>query len=177
MTDLLNFNKMLHTYHDNEVIGSLIGLLPLNPKKVSTIKQVVSFSTDKNSAKESVALIEKLNEYKSNLPIEIKDLKPENIENNLNTFKKNIENIDLGLKFIDDVFGASKFINAPEYITNIYTDRAVKVFIKCDLMAQCLIIAIKSKPDQITHSVYYRASAIPACYVIGSNKSYYKIIA
>ncbi len=38
-------------------------------------------------------------------------------------------------QFINNIFSSAQFVNAPEYISDIYTNGAVKVFIKLDFMA------------------------------------------
>lgn len=53
-------------------------------------------------------------------------------------------------QFIDKVFGAAQFVDAPQNIPDVDTDGPVQILIKSDLMTQGFIIAVKSQSDQIS---------------------------
>ncbi len=60
------------------------------------------------------------------------------------------------LQFFNDIRCTTQFINTPEHITYVNIDGPVQVFIISDLMAQCLIVAIKRKTDQFSIAIQDR---------------------
>ena len=73
------------------------------------------------------------------------------------------------LQFVDDIAGATQFVDAPQYIPNIYTDGSVEVLVEGDFMAEGFVISVKSQANQIAAAIDDRASAIAAGNVVGGN--------
>src|SRR5690606_36682857 len=57
------------------------------------------------------------------------------------------------LEFADDMARSAKFINTPQYITNIHINGAVQVFVKREFVTEGFIVSIKSEPDQFAIAV------------------------
>lgn len=89
-------------------VGSLSSFVPLNPYKISTIKKVISFTTDKKSADSTDDLVKFLSKCKETLPTEYNPSLLKQIKHNLNFINKNLLHVNEILQFIDSVFDSNE---------------------------------------------------------------------
>ena len=89
-------------------VGQLSSFLPLNPKKITTIKKVISFTTDKKSADGTDGLIKFLSECLKNLPTKEGQLSIPKIKANLKEINRNLSKVKEAIKFIDVVFDGTE---------------------------------------------------------------------
>lgn len=85
-------------------VGALTGISGLDPKKLTTIIQIIEFSSDKKSVESTKGLVGFLLNCKKTLLVKDSEFKFEVVQKNLNGINKNLIDVDQSLNFIDGVF-------------------------------------------------------------------------